>query len=112
MKKLNELQEGRFVVSITDDTYTEVMTELKAENPKQYIPPKPKMQLVVEEFDGSRYELELFQVDSGIYKIFDVSAGNRWCDTLLAENNNWTFADYAEIIDSYTFTGLASLGTL
>ena len=75
---------------------------MKTENPKQYIPPKPKMQLIVEEFDGSRYELELFQVDSGIYKIFDVSAGNRWCDTLLAENNNWTFADYAEIIDSYT----------
>ena len=75
---------------------------MKTENPKQYIPPKPKMQLIVEEFDGSRYELELFQVDSGIYKIFDVSAGNRWCDTLLAENNNWTFSDYAEIIDSYT----------
>lgn len=71
---------------------------------RQSISPARNMTLVVEEFDGGEFELTVFQVEADVFQIFDVDAGNRWADTKFAGNNNWTFDDYAEMIDSSTIT--------
>lgn len=116
MKKLNEFQEGQFrvkvyfnpkgyyeahycengdvVYSITGDTYSEVMIELKAgKNPKQYIPTECKMRFVLEELS-----LTLFQVGPNRFQLFDVNDGNRWSDIVKEGNANFTWEDYADWI--------------
>lgn len=70
-----------------------VKTELKAENPKQHIPPERKMRLVLEGLS-----LTLFQVSPNRFQLFDVDDGNRWNDIVKEGNANFTWEDYVDWI--------------
>lgn len=63
------------------------------------ITPYPNTKLIVDE-DGLETELVLFQVDYGVFQIMDVQAANRYVNDKIEQNSNWTFDDYARLVDS------------